>query len=343
MLDRDKLEDSLNAEYAEDEGNPTRQRTCQAFDLATALLPAKGPKGGIKNGPPPRASAATRCLHSFDPDTQVLLADGSHKAIEDVEVGDKVTATDPATGETTGRAVTTLHRNQDTDLVDLTVRAGDGEADTLRTTAHHPFWNDSTGAWTDAADLKPGDVLRTAEDSGTVVVQKVHAYTGDRVMRDLTVEGTHTYYVMAGVAPVLVHNCGVDADYGRVLPDGRRTGVTAIVKPADIGTGTTPSRRILPPGFTKNTPGMSRGHLLPKVLGGDGRNPANIVKTKSKTDNGAMAAFSDSIAAHITASQREVMFTATPRYLRGENVPFRVDIRAFGDHGWSTAAQFLVQ
>ncbi len=29
-------------------------------------------------------------------------------------------------------------------------------------------------------------------------------------MRDLTVAGYHTYYVIAGDAPVLVHNCGTD-------------------------------------------------------------------------------------------------------------------------------------
>jgi RHS repeat-associated protein len=61
MLDRDKLEDSLNAEYAEDEGNPTRQRTRQAFDLLTAVLPVKGPKSaGLPKGPRPAPAAGPR-------------------------------------------------------------------------------------------------------------------------------------------------------------------------------------------------------------------------------------------------------------------------------------------
>ncbi len=61
MTDRKKLEDSLNAEYAEDEGNPTRQRTRQAFDLITALLPIKGPRGArIPEGPKPASAVDTQ-------------------------------------------------------------------------------------------------------------------------------------------------------------------------------------------------------------------------------------------------------------------------------------------
>ncbi|MCM4085215.1 hypothetical protein LXN57_47610, partial [Actinoplanes sp. TRM88002] len=33
-----------------------------------------------------------------------------------------------------------------------------------------------------------------------------HNFTGAKVMRDLTVDTTHTYYVLAGTTPVLVHN-----------------------------------------------------------------------------------------------------------------------------------------
>lgn len=36
--------------------------------------------------------------NSFTPDTRVLMADGTSKAIKDVKIGDKVLATDPETG-----------------------------------------------------------------------------------------------------------------------------------------------------------------------------------------------------------------------------------------------------
>jgi len=147
--------------------------------------------------------------------------------------------------------------------------------------------------------------------------------------------------VLAGTTPVLVHNTCGDVDYGQVLPDGRRTGVTAIVTPADLGTGNKAGRRIIPPGFVKNVIGHTRGHLLPQVLGGDGKVESNIVRTASKVDNGAMSTFGDSIAAHV-GKGNTVLFQAMPRYLSGSSVPFRVDISAFDDNRWSTAAQFLV-
>jgi hypothetical protein len=59
---------------------------------------------------------------SFDPDTQVVVADGTTKAIKDVQVGDRVEAGDPATGQDQGgRAVTALHHHQDDDLLNVIV------------------------------------------------------------------------------------------------------------------------------------------------------------------------------------------------------------------------------
>src|SRR6266516_3262251 len=94
--------------------------------------------------------------HSFDPGTRVKMADGTTKAIKDVHVGDRVLATDPATGATTVQTVTTLHINEDTDLDTVTVREADGQVATLRTTQNHPIWDETSGAWVEAADLQPG-------------------------------------------------------------------------------------------------------------------------------------------------------------------------------------------
>jgi RHS repeat-associated protein len=146
--------------------------------------------------------------HSFDPKTLVVMADGTTKAIGEIEVGDEVIATDPETGLTAGKPVTDLHRNDDTDLTDLAIRNVDtGEISTLYTTQHHPFWNVSTGQWTDAKDLKAGDQLYSL-NLETLVVEKANNWTGNKRMRDLTVADIHTYYVIAGATPVLVHNCG---------------------------------------------------------------------------------------------------------------------------------------
>ncbi|GLY01344.1 LamG-like jellyroll fold domain-containing protein [Actinoplanes sp. NBRC 101535] len=152
--------------------------------------------------------------HSFDPDTPVLMADGSERPIEDVNVGDEVVATDPESGESTSQQVTQLHLNTDHEFTDLTVVDQDGKSTVLNTTQNHPFWNETDQAWTDAENLEPGDQLKVIGE-GTVTVQSVRNYEDSKEMRDLTVAVVHTYYVLAGDEPVLVHNCGnQDAGHG---------------------------------------------------------------------------------------------------------------------------------
>jgi len=150
--------------------------------------------------------------HSFSPDTLVLLAGGTNRAIKDVAVGDQVLSTDPETGVTEAKTVEALHLNKDTDLTDVTVITHDSGKDheaTLHTTWHHPFWNETKHDWVYAQDLKTGDLLHT--DSGTLVeVKNVHNTVGAADMRDLTIDQIHTYYVIAGDTPVLVHNTPCD-------------------------------------------------------------------------------------------------------------------------------------
>jgi hypothetical protein len=136
------------------------------------------------------------------------MADGTTKAIKDVQVDDKVTATDPDTGVTTSESVEALHINQDTDLADVTITTADGQTTVLHTTQHHPFWDDTTKQWADAADLQTGHQLRNSDGSSAGTVTSVRVFTGQHEMRDLTVTTVHTYYVIAGTTPVLVHNCG---------------------------------------------------------------------------------------------------------------------------------------
>src|SRR5262249_46499390 len=84
---------------------------------------------------------------------------------------------------------------------------GAGASVVLHTTAHHPFWDATDHRWVDAGSLQTGHKL-TGPQGQTQYVAAVHNYTGVKDMRNLTVSGIHTYYVMAGSVPVLVHNCG---------------------------------------------------------------------------------------------------------------------------------------
>ncbi|PJE97183.1 sugar-binding protein [Streptomyces carminius] len=165
------------------------------------------------------ATTCARGRHSFLAGTDVLMADGSTKDIEDVTVGDKVIATDPETGETREReVVATILTEDDKAYVDLSVTTEDGTG-TLTTTGHHPFWSESDRAWVDAADLTPGTALRT-DDGTTATLQSIRTYTDHQDTYNLTVADLHTYYVLAGETPVLVHNSNCP------LTGGFKVGVT---------------------------------------------------------------------------------------------------------------------
>ncbi|MFI6503961.1 SpvB/TcaC N-terminal domain-containing protein [Nonomuraea typhae] len=155
-----------------------------------------------------RTDAPGGCaLNSFTPDTEVLMADGTTRPIEDVEVGDKVLATDPGTGRTEPKAVTRfITGSGDKNLVKVTV-AGDegGKPADITATGGHPFWVGKLDRWVEAGDLKPGMWLRTS--AGTFVqIKAVSKRTAAQRVHNLTVDEIHTYYVRTGETSVLVHN-----------------------------------------------------------------------------------------------------------------------------------------
>jgi RHS repeat-associated protein len=85
---------------------------------------------------------------------------------------------------------------------------------TLTTTYHHPFYDETQAAFVQAVDLHIGDVLQTP--TGEAQVTRLRMYQATQVTYDLTIDGLHTYYVVAGDTPVLVHNanrqeCGPSA------------------------------------------------------------------------------------------------------------------------------------
>ncbi|MYV51200.1 hypothetical protein GT042_01450 [Streptomyces sp. SID3212] len=140
--------------------------------------------------------------------TPVLLADGSSKNIEDIEVGDKVLATNPVTGETSAQPVTELLPSEGKkELNELTIATAKGKKK-ITATAEHPFWVPKENAWVNAADLKPGTKLSTPD--GTIAkIAHNRPYTDHVRTYNFSVAKLHTYYVLAGATPILVHNtCG---------------------------------------------------------------------------------------------------------------------------------------
>ncbi|MGO1055272.1 polymorphic toxin-type HINT domain-containing protein [Crossiella sp. CA198] len=147
---------------------------------------------------------------SFVPGTRVLLADGSSKPIEEIRIGDRVQAADPETGESGTRAVVgTVTTESVKRLVTVTVDTdGDrGEATgSVVATDNHPFWVDNQGRWVHAGELKFGDQVLDASGARAAVMSTTERLAIQRV-HNLTVDGIHTYYVVAGKAPLLAHNC----------------------------------------------------------------------------------------------------------------------------------------
>ncbi|GAA2887640.1 polymorphic toxin-type HINT domain-containing protein [Nonomuraea rubra] len=179
--------------------------------------------------------------NSFVPSTEVLMADGTRKPIEDIKVGDEVLATDPETGKTEARQVIDLIVGEgDKQLVHVTIDI-DGEQgrDTgvIIATDGHPFWVPELHTWVDAEKLGPGMWLRTS--AGTLVqVKAIKQWTAQQRVHNLTVADLHTYYVLAGKTAILVHNspfnpfCNTKKPIFGPRPDGGQSSVYIIVNPA---------------------------------------------------------------------------------------------------------------
>ncbi|MFG1610898.1 RHS repeat-associated core domain-containing protein [Actinoplanes sp. NPDC049265] len=155
-----------------------------------------GLTGGLRNG----AKAALKAC-SFSGDTKVLMADGTTKPIAEIKPGEKVYASDPETGTHGNRTVLASWPHDD-DLMSLDLTSG-----TVTTTEDHPFWNTTDQRWERADALDTGDQLTAP--IGSITIKGLRPETAHRFPAySLTVEDIHTYYVLAGNAPVLVHNCG---------------------------------------------------------------------------------------------------------------------------------------
>lgn len=144
--------------------------------------------------------------NSFPASVPVLMADGSHKPIGSVRVGDVVMAADAESGAARAQQVTAAFQHGTSRLIDITL---DG-ASRLSTTAGHRLFVADRG-WIYASDLEVNDRLRDPEGREQTITA-----LGDRgnitplEVFDLTVDGLHTFFVQTrGTAPVdvLVHNC----------------------------------------------------------------------------------------------------------------------------------------
>ncbi|MGW0827496.1 DNA/RNA non-specific endonuclease [Streptomyces sp. NPDC002845] len=272
--------------------------------------------------------------NSFTPGTRVLMADGSTKPIKDVKNGDQVLATDPETGETRMETVTAEIKGQGVKhLVKVTIDTdGDNGTQTAEVTATdgHPFWVPELGEWIDATDIRSGQWLQTG--AGTYVqVTAVERWTAlQATVHNLTVSDLHTYYVLAGATPVLVHNCSTP-NYGELDEHGRATGVEALLTKDSIGGKTNPS---VDPAGWESGQGYNRAHLLAAVLGGANNDRRNFVTMHAYANSPVMRAFELQIR-NVVRGGENVSYRATPIYSGTSSIPLGVTLSARGNLGFS--------
>ncbi|MFI9388576.1 RHS repeat-associated core domain-containing protein [Kutzneria sp. NPDC052558] len=189
------------AQAADDAAKAAQAATDAAADSSKAA------EGAGDSGKAAQDAAGSCLANSFAGDTPVLMANGSVKPIRDVKVGDEVANAAPGDSVTQRHVVTAVHvTDTDTDFVSLSVTSPDGHK-AIMVTAHHLFWNATAHIWTEAADLKVGDRL---EGIGVaqVVVSGSWRFTSSVRTYNLSIDALHSYYVVVGDAPVLVHNDG---------------------------------------------------------------------------------------------------------------------------------------
>ena len=157
-----------------------------------------GISSGVMAGSMKYVSQELGLVQCFVSGTIVSMASCS-KNIEDIQVGDKVWATNLETGETELKEVTQLFRGQTDEWVH--VFAGEEE---IVCTLGHPFYLPEEG-WVIAGELRVGDVLVTLDGSALIIerIYREHLETPETTY-NFEVEDFHTYYV--GDQEFLVHN-----------------------------------------------------------------------------------------------------------------------------------------
>lgn len=181
------------------------QRLGSAASLATEVfspVSARDAKAGAKFA---QKKFGGKCC--FVAGTLVETENGL-RYIEDIQIGDRVLARNPETGETTFKSVTDLIRLNERQIWEVSLSGDNGASEFFETTDDHPWWivdETGQGSWKDTAELLVGMIVTTA-DNQTMVITKVVETDRIDATYNLTVADFETYFV--GENKVLVHNCG---------------------------------------------------------------------------------------------------------------------------------------
>ena len=119
--------------------------------------------------------------------------------VEAIQLGDRVYAQSPETGESSYFEVTALHAHIVDEVINITIDGGGGgdsrvhNAEIMTVTRNHPIYVEGRG-WVDAEDLALGDTLRR-KDGGIATILAIDHVSLDtpQVVYNLTVAGVPCY------------------------------------------------------------------------------------------------------------------------------------------------------
>ncbi|WP_159042533.1 DNRLRE domain-containing protein [Streptomyces sp. IGB124] len=145
--------------------------------------------------------------NSFTPETPVVMADGRYVPISEIEVGDLVIAADLQSGETASKPVLDVIVGYGTRHLVEIVTGSDVNAVPVTATFNHPFWVAGKG-WTEAGEIKAGDLLRSSSGATSVVSSTADlGDVPDQLVFNLNVGDLHTFAIQSGGSDAVVHNC----------------------------------------------------------------------------------------------------------------------------------------
>jgi len=130
--------------------------------------------------------------------TKVVLADESHKNIEDIKIGDTVKAFDEETGRIVDSKVTKVFHHDPKEMGKYYLVINDQ----LKVTPNHRFY--SNEKWVCADNLKIGDAL--FYPSSNYKIYSIKRIFEREPTYNFEVEGNHNYFVALDRTDVLVHN-----------------------------------------------------------------------------------------------------------------------------------------
>ena len=128
--------------------------------------------------------------------TEILLANGDVKNIEDIEVGEEVLTFNLDTNSTEAGQVGELKKHDVKGVVQINL-----EGISITCTPEHPFY--TNGEWVNAGDLKEGDVCLNSVGEEVVVTKVISSPLAEvEVFNLLNVSDNHNFYANG----ILVHN-----------------------------------------------------------------------------------------------------------------------------------------